>query len=181
MDGLTLTVNGGDGILNVFLPVGYRLTPQTNEILFFIFIVVGIHLIGPNGCRFIQLLSPVTSNNNIQRIQFRVVRCCDSRQSLPSSICPTCENEEPQKKPRPSFKYQFEFDFFPFWWATTYWFLPGLVITKQQLMLICNWLFCNESCLIWTPSKRQWWMRPLNNDLIEFHENHRHHDNSPGF
>lgn len=112
MDGLTLTVNGGDGILNVFLPVGYRLTPQTNEILFFIFIVVGIHLIGPNGCRFIQLLSPVTSNNNIQRIQFRVVRCCDSRQSLPSSICPTCENEEPQKKPRPSFKYQFEFDFF---------------------------------------------------------------------
>lgn len=115
MDGLTLTVNGGDGILNVFLPVGYRLTPQTNEILFFIFIVVGIHLIGPNGCRFIQLLSPVTSNNNIQRIQFRVVRCCDSRQSLPSSICPTCENEEPQKKPRPSFKYQFEFDFFPFW------------------------------------------------------------------
>lgn len=109
MDGLTLTVNGGDGILNVFLPVGYRLTPQMNEILFFIFIVVGIHLIGPNGCRFIQLLSPVTSNNNIQRIQFRVVRCCDSRQSLPSSICPTCENEEPKKKPRPSFKYQFDF------------------------------------------------------------------------
>lgn len=100
-------------------------------------VVVVIQLIGPNDCRFIQLLSPVTQNNNDNDPYF-FLDCFDFKKLR---LLHQFKHELDWWVSKMSVSFQFQFQFrcslymFSLFDSDRqhYWFLPGLVIIKSAI------------------------------------------------